>query len=578
MRNINRHSDQGLFKYRLNIPAALSCLAVVSMLSVVAPTSLWAANEETAKKPSDFGNYLAGRHAQYMQDSKAAISFYKRSLKSDPGNQDIKSRLLSILLSEGAMTEALILAQDLKKATGDQATLAQMVLLLRDTKAGKHDAVLERLEKFPNDGISSLSVPLFKSWALAATKKYDDALSTLSERISNPGMSVLLGPHAALINELAGRNDIAEKSFKDAIKNRRSAGLRLTQLLGRLYERMGRKADAEKVYRDYLVRRPQSILFEPALKRLKSNNAAKPKAISARDGMAEALFSLSRSVQRQSPFEAMIFSRLALYLKPDFGIVKLLIGDNLIADGRFEEAIMAYQPMVNDKTYNWAARLRLARANRFLDKTDEAVKILRKMADENKTRTDAVIQLGDTYRAKMRYREAADTFEEAKKRISKFEPHHWQLLFWSAASHERLKEWPAAEKDFLKALELRPNEPRVLNYLGYSWVEQGKNLARARKMIETAVRRMPQAGFIVDSLGWVLYRLGDLKGAVKNLERAVLLTPHDPTINDHLGDVYWKVNRKIEAHFQWNRALSLEPEKDQIPLIKKKLIEGLPKI
>ena len=152
---------------------------------------------------------------------------------------------------------------------------------------------------------------------------------------------------------------------------------------------------------------------------------------------------------------------------------------------------------------------------------------------------------------------------------------HWRLLYSSGASLERLKRWPAAEKDFLKALELKPDQPSVLNYLGYSWIEQGKHLLKSKAMIQKAVKQRPRSGHIIDSLGWVQYMLGDYDQAVKNLERAVLISPADPTINEHLGDVYWQVGRKLEAGYQWERALSLEPEKKQMKSIKKKIKTGL---
>ena len=198
------------------------------------------------------------------------------------------------------------------------------------------------------------------------------------------------------------------------------------------------------------------------------------------------------------------------------------------------------------------------------------------MARERTDRFDSLVSLGDILRRHERYREAAAAYTDAKARIPEIKKRHWTLLYASGISHERLKEWPKAESDFLKALELEPEQPFVLNYLGYSWVELGKNLARARKMIERAVARRPRDGYIVDSLGWVLYQLDDMDGAVKHMERAVELRPEDPVINDHLGDVYWKANRRNEARFQWQRALSLEPEKKLIPLIKKKLKDGPP--
>jgi Flp pilus assembly protein TadD len=200
------------------------------------------------------------------------------------------------------------------------------------------------------------------------------------------------------------------------------------------------------------------------------------------------------------------------------------------------------------------------------------------MAREDKNRIDALVSLGNIYRGHQRHRDAVNVFEKAKKRVKRWEKRHWQILYGNAASRERLKEWPAAETDFLKALKLNPNEPKILNYLGYSWIEQRKNLKRAHKMIKNAVKQRPQAPYIVDSLGWAQYQLGDIKGAVKNLERAVLLDPADATINDHLGDAYWRVGRKLEAQYQWRRSLSLDPGKDQILVIEKKIKYGLPKI
>jgi Flp pilus assembly protein TadD len=124
-------------------------------------------------------------------------------------------------------------------------------------------------------------------------------------------------------------------------------------------------------------------------------------------------------------------------------------------------------------------------------------------------------------------------------------------------------------------LKLNPEQPYVLNYLGYSWVDQGLHLDKAQGMIRRAVKLRPNDGYIVDSLGWVLFRLGKFAGAAKQLERAVVLRPEDPTINDHLGDAYWRVGRLLEARFQWRRALSLKPEAAEIPKIEQKLRQGL---
>ena len=163
----------------------------------------------------------------------------------------------------------------------------------------------------------------------------------------------------------------------------------------------------------------------------------------------------------------------------------------------------------------------------------------------------------------------------AGMRLGEVTPGHWLFFYNRGIALERSKIWKRAEKDFLKALELQPEHPYVLNYLGYSWVEKGINIERAKKMIERAVEQRQDDGYIVDSLGWVLYRLGDYFASVKHLERAIRLRPSDPVINDHLGDAYWQAGRKLEARFQWRRALGLNPNEDLIPAIQAKLENGL---
>ena len=165
--------------------------------------------------------------------------------------------------------------------------------------------------------------------------------------------------------------------------------------------------------------------------------------------------------------------------------------------------------------------------------------------------------------------------QQPNRRLGKLDKRHWTILYSRGISLERSKNWKRAEKDFKTALGLSPDQPYVLNYLGYSWVDQGVNLADARKMIERAVKLRPNDGYIVDSLGWAFYRLKKYEAAVKQLERATELRPQDPTINDHLGDAYWRVGRFMEAKFQWQRALNLKPEADQVLLIEKKLKLGL---
>ncbi|MEZ5924224.1 MAG: tetratricopeptide repeat protein [Hyphomicrobiaceae bacterium] len=173
------------------------------------------------------------------------------------------------------------------------------------------------------------------------------------------------------------------------------------------------------------------------------------------------------------------------------------------------------------------------------------------------------------------YADAAENYSAAIALVPNPDKDQWNQYFQRAICYERLKQWDKAEPDFLKAMELDPEQPSLLNYLGYSWVDQGKNLSQAMDLIRKAVKLKPDDGFYVDSLGWAHYRLGEFDEATRQLERAVELEPNDPIINDHLGDAYWQVGRRNEARFQWSQSLTLKPEPEDKERIAKKLEKGL---
>jgi tetratricopeptide (TPR) repeat protein len=536
--------------------------------------------QDAARGDAPFGNYLAGRYAQLHGKPGAAIDFYRAVLKNEPQNADVQRRLLAMLVSEGRIDEGLQVIRTMTDKNPDpdedDGNLAWLTLALADMKAGKFAEADKILGEFPKSGLATIIAPLMRAWALAGQKKFDEALKSLNVEGGNEGFAVLFGAHASAINELAGRNDVAEQGYLKSVEGRQRANLRLTQLLGNFYERTGRAEQARKLYEGYLADNPTSTMLNVPLQRVASGKPPRPEISNATEGAAEGLFSLAGSVQQQSSFQAILFARLAVYLRPDFSIARLLIAETLEAEKRYEEAIVVYRSVTSDPNYAWAARLRIADQLDALERPDDAIKELRQLSQEEPKRYDALVRMGDVMRRHKRYEDAAKAYDEAKKRIPSLGKEHWSMLYASGIANERIKRWDKAEADFLKALEFDPEQPYVLNYLGYSWVEMGKNLDQARAMIELAVKKRPRDGYIVDSLGWVLYRLGDIENAVKNLERAVSLRPEDPTINDHLGDVYWHVGRKDEARFQWNRALTLEPEAEELPKIKKKVKDGLP--
>src|SRR3954464_6796405 len=255
-------------------------------------------------------------------------------------------------------------------------------------------------------------------------------------------------------------------------------------------------------------------------------------------------------------------------------------------------AIKVYERMPATSVLKRNAQIQLATNIDAADRSEEAIKILRGVTAEDPKDIEAIMALGNIERGRKKFADCAQTYSQGLSAIPDAnEKGNWVYYYYRGICEERSKQWSKAEADMRKALELQPEQPHVLNYLGYSWIDQGINLddgmkmiKRAveqrpddgMKMIKRAVEQRPDDGYIVDSLGWAYYRIGNFEDAVKNLERAIDLKPEDPTINDHLGDAYWRIGRTLEAKFQWAHARDLKPEPEELPKIEAKIENGLP--
>jgi Flp pilus assembly protein TadD len=229
-----------------------------------------------------------------------------------------------------------------------------------------------------------------------------------------------------------------------------------------------------------------------------------------------------------------------------------------------------------DSPWSVTAEIRRAETQRAAGDAAAGIETLTALAAAHPDSLEVQAALADHLRIAERYPEAAEAYSRAVALLGAPQPAHWGLYYSRAIAYERAGAWPEAEADFREALVLQPGEPSVQNYLGYSLVEQGRNLDEALALIEQAVAGQPDDGYITDSLGWVLYRLGRYEEALPHMLRAVELEPVDPVINDHLGDVLWKVGRKREAEFQWRRALSFGPAPDlDMDRLRVKLSSGL---
>jgi tetratricopeptide (TPR) repeat protein len=529
---------------------------------------------------SGAGNYLAGRHAQKKRDFSNASRLLEKALGESPADKQLLRRTFLTKLADGDIASSADMARNIA-ATEKRAPIARLVIVIEAIEKGDLAGAETALNALPDRGFSGFIKPLLQAWVFVGQGRGDDAIAALEPLKKQSGLRVLYELHAALISDVAGNPEAAAGHYKLAGANASRASLRVVQGLGRHLERRGEtdKAKAKALYETYLTENPDSVVLRPAMERLAKGEKPAFLAANASEGMSEALFNIASTMTRvprqQSAQLAMIYGRLSIYLRPDFDLAQMLVAGILESMERNEDAIATYQSVKPTSPLHWSARLRVAGNLEALERDDEAISLLRVLTKESPARPGPLVSLGDLLRSNKRFEESIDAYDRAVDMLGEIEKRHWTILYSRGISLERSRKWALAEKDFQRALELNPEQPYVLNYLGYSWVDQGINLDRARKMIERAVQLRPNDGYIVDSLGWVLYRLGDFKGAVAKLERAVELRSQDPTINDHLGDAYWRVGRYNEARFQWQRALTLKPGPDQISAIEGKIRRGL---
>ncbi|HEY4135664.1 MAG TPA: tetratricopeptide repeat protein [Alphaproteobacteria bacterium] len=523
---------------------------------------------------SAFGSYLAARQATLTRDTTNAADFYAQALQQDPNDPELLRRAFTLMATEGRIEEAAALAEKLR-AMGSGIQMAGLVRAVQAAKLGQYDRAEAELAALPEGGYNSFIGPLLRGWLAAARGNPQGGVKTLAALGQTRGFEMFEDFHTALMLDQAGDLKAAGPYYEKAQASG-ATYLRLVQAMASYYARSGQPDKARAALAAFDNDGAESVVRGNRPELGDSPQLTQPLVTKPMEGMAEGLFDLASLLNQQNLDDlAMVMVRLSLYLQPDLDISLLLGADILEDSNREEQAIEMYDRIPKTSQLSWSSRLRAATLLDEVGRTDEAVADLDALAAERPTRSDALVALGDLLRSKERFAEAAAAYDKAFARIATIEPRHWALYYSRGIALERSKQWERAQADFLKALELNPDQPYVLNYLGYSWVEHGVNLDQALAMIETAVKLRPDDGYIVDSMGWVLYRLGRYDEAVPHLERAVELRPADATINDHLGDAYWRIGRELEARFQWQRALVFKPEPAEAREIETKIKQGL---
>jgi tetratricopeptide (TPR) repeat protein len=546
--------------------AALLAFSLLTGCAAAQPDAL---NAGAASRPvaGASGAFLVGRYALNRTDFAAASDNFLRALAVDPHNADLQQEAFGAAVLSGR-PEALALAHQLPSNPA-----AVLLLADQDVRSGHWADAQARFGALPSQGVTQLLAPLLMAWAEQGAGATDQALATLHPYLEGARYRGVFDLHAALINDQAGRQAEAARLYRQAVVDYGSPNLRLGMIVASWQSRGGHPAEARATIRAMVDGSPDLAIAEPALQA----DATLIQDAKASDGIAESYLALAAALQRgDAPDFALLLLRLALDLKPDFTSARLLAADVQSASGQTAGALATLAPVRSDDPLVAVVRLRQARLDEKLGNTADARRILEQLAAEYPNRPEPLAQLAEMQMNDGRYADATATFTRAIARVPQPGRSNWVLFYQRGTAYDRAHDWPRAEADFLHALALSPDQPYVLNYLGYAWAEQGRNLTRAREMIERAVVLRPNDGAIMDSLGWVLLLQGDREGAIRWLERAVELTPEDSTANGHLGDAYDAAGRRLEAQTQWRRALILNPEPQDAAKLQAKLARAVP--
>jgi tetratricopeptide (TPR) repeat protein len=521
------------------------------------------------------GSYLAARHAGSQRDAGAAAAYYRAALRGDPKNAELLERAFLSVLAEGDVEEANRLGEQiLHRDRNDR--IARLVVGVRALKQKKYQVARQNLAQSVRGPITDLAATLLTAWASYGANDVSGAIDGIDKLQGADWYALFKDLHAGLILDLAANRKDAGKRYERAYKAD-STALRLVQAYGSWLTRADKPDEAVKVLQGFDAQLPRHPLVMEAKDAIKQGRTLPPLVDSPQAGAAEVLYGLGAALGRRGGEDlGLVYLQLALYLAPNQSMALLSLADLYEQMKNPTAAIKVYERVPQNSVLHRNAEIQLAIDLDSLDKTGDAKQRLHKLIAEHPDDLDAIMALGNILRARKTFEECADVYSKGIATIANPEKSNWLIYYFRGICNERAKRWPQAEADLKKALKLYPDQPHVLNYLGYSWIDQGVNLDDGMQMIKRAVEQRPDDGYIVDSLGWAYYRIGNYEESVKSLERAVELKPDDPTINDHLGDAYWKTGRALEAKFQWSHARDLKPEPEDLDKIKQKIASGLP--
>ncbi|MBT0959479.1 tetratricopeptide repeat protein [Alphaproteobacteria bacterium KMM 3653] len=543
-------------------------------LALVLSLGVCAALPAAAQERGLSGSYLAARHASNYSDYSTAAEYYTRALARDPSNASLLENAMLAYMGLGQISSAVPMARKLA-GDGAESQIAQMVLMADALSKEDYQTVIDSLSE--GDKVGPLVDGLVKAWSELALGDMDSAIASFDETTTSTGLKPLGLYHKALAYASVGNYEAADAIFSGAAEGPLRLTLRGVLAHAQILSQLGRGPDAIELINSTFgpSQEPTAMAL---LARLEAGETLPFTLVrNGKDGTAEVFYSVARALNGEaSDNYTLLYSRVAEHLRPETHTDAILLSGNLLETmERYDLATQTYARVERDDPSYPTAELGRAESLRAQGKFEASIEVLEQLTETHSDLSIVFVTLGDTLRREERYAEATAAYDRGVALFDEDRANQWVVYFARGITHEREDQWPQAEADFRKALELRPDQPRVLNYLGYSFIDKNENLDEAMDMIERAVAARPDDGFIVDSLGWGLFRLGRYEEAVAPMEKASALMAVDAVVNDHLGDVYWAVGRHLEAQFQWRRALSFDPDEKDAERIRRKLEIGL---
>ncbi|MCB1482158.1 MAG: tetratricopeptide repeat protein [Rhodobiaceae bacterium] len=558
--------------FRLTLAAGILAFSVAHI-----PATFASESDGPVPSRSFVGNYLAGRFAAQERDKDAAALFLGAALQQSPEDPSLIDQAFVASLSAGKFEDAVENAKALLKIDGDNR-LARIAVAADALRGRQYAQVSKIMEAGFENPLAKITGTFIHAWSEMGAGHKPEALSLVDKMddLGNGDLRRIKDYTYGMLAEFSGQNDVALSAYERAYEVA-PGNVRIVEALARMSARAGDFDHARELAQEYEQRAPghplmTRILASVAEKRVPPSPATTPQA-----GAAETIFTIGSALGRDASDEmAVMFYQMALLLQPDAPLPLSGLAGYFDAVEDYDAALATLDRMPADAPQYISTQVSKAR---ILDKTkhtDEALEILDSLAIASPGR-EVFLARASILHGQKRYLDAADAYSRAIAATGEVRDADWYLFYYRGMVRERAKQWTRAEQDFKRALKLNPEQPNVLNYLGYSWIDQGLNLDEALKLVKRAVELRPKDGDIVDSLGWAYYRLGRYEESVKTLERAIELRPEEPVIHDHLGDAYWKVGRKFEAHFQWQHALDIKPDDAElVTAIEAKMKDGLP--